>query len=454
MKQLIPLLRGILILIYPKNMESEREIKNEIPLGSDPEKNKDKSRKCCHFRLMGVVISCVILSSIFGTFAGFLSYKMAKDRFGGENYYAGNAPAAALPDGKTKVVKEESAIIDAVKMVSPAVVSIIITEDLPKVERYYSDRFGSDLFNGTPFEFNVPQQRQNGTEKQVTGKGSGFVISNDGYIVTNKHVVSNEKAEYTVLMNDGKKYDARVVAQDPVNDIAVIKIDAKDLQTVEFGDSGSIEIGQVAIAIGNALGEYKNTVSVGVISGLDRSIVAGSEATGDLEQLKGLIQTDAAINPGNSGGPLLNSSGQVVGMNTAIATNAEGIGFAIPVKEIKKVANDVMTEGRIIRPYIGIRYMQITKDLAAKNNISYDYGALIVRGGNKEDLAVIPASPGDKAGLVENDIILEVDGVKLDENNSLTDIVAGHNVGDEITLRISHRGEESTVKVKLEERKQ
>lgn len=412
---------------------------------------KGPGKACKHkTMLFAVIISSVLISTTFGAMAGFMA-----------SNYAGKYPIlqngrndkASIPAAKSQIVKEESAVIDAVKKVNPEVVSIIITEDLPKVERYFSGPDGSDFFNGLPFEFNVPQQ-QNGTEKQVTGKGSGFVISKDGYIVTNKHVVSNEKAEYTVLMNDGKKYDAKVVAQDTVNDIAVIKIDAKDLQAAEFGDSDSIEIGQVAIAIGNALGEYKNTVSVGVVSGLDRTIVAGSEAGGDFERLNGLIQTDAAINPGNSGGPLLNSRGQVVGMNTAIASNAEGIGFAIPAKDIKKVANDVMTVGRIVRPFIGIRYMQITKDIAKKNNISYDYGALIVRGENKEDLAVIPSSPGDKAGLVENDIILEADGLKLDENNSLSDIVASHNVGDEVTLKISHRGEEKTVKVKLEERKQ
>lgn len=436
-------------------MKNEHEIKKEVLVVSDPLKRSEKPRRCCHRGMAGMVLACIVLSSIFGTFAGFLSFKMAKDRFGSGNYYANNAPAAALPEGKTKVIKEESAIIDAVKKVNPAVVSITITENLPKIEQYYANPNGNDFFNGMPFDFNIPQPQggQGGTQKQETGQGSGFVISKDGYIVTNKHVVDNDKAEYTVLMNDGKKYPAKVVASDPANDIAVIKIDAADLQTVEFGDSSAIEIGQVAIAIGNALGEYKNTVSVGVVSGLARSIVAGSQASGGAERLNNLIQTDAAINPGNSGGPLLNSSGQVIGMNTAIASGAEGIGFAIPVNDVKKVANDVMTQGRVIRPYIGIRYMQITKDLAAKNNISYDYGALIVRGDNKGDLAVIPASPGDKAGLVENDIILEADGVKLDENNSLSDIVAGHNVGDEITLKISHRGVESTVKVKLEERK-
>jgi len=265
--------------------------------------------------------------------------------------------------------------------------------------------------------------------------------------------VDDEKAEYTVLMNNQKKYEAKVLARDPFNDIAIIKIEEKDLPTVDFGDSGVLKTGQIAIAIGNALGEFQNTVSVGVVSGQNRSIVAGGGMNGASEKLTGLIQTDAAINPGNSGGPLLNSAGQVIGINVAIASQAEGIGFAIPINDAKKAINDVIEHGKIIRPYIGVRYMQVTKDLASKNKFSVDYGALIVRGETAEDLAVIPGSPADKAGLVENDIILEVAGIKLDENSSLSRIVQEHGIGDEISLKVLHRGEEKMAKVKLEEAK-
>jgi len=434
-------------------MENGSEIKKETIISAAAPNKEGGKKKCCHHGKAGLIVACIMLSVIFGSVSGFLSFKAAKDYYG-QGIYTGvkNNLSQSVPDEKIKVVKEESAIIDAVKKVNPAVVSIIITQDLPKIEQYYSNPNSNDFFN-IPFGL-TPQSQGGGTQKQETGKGSGFVVSSDGYIVTNKHVVNDQNAEYTVLMNDGNKYSAKVVALDPSNDIAVIKIDAKNIPTVEFGDSSAIEVGQVAIAIGNALGEYKNTVSVGVVSGLGRSIVAGGQISQGEERLNNLIQTDAAINPGNSGGPLLNSSGQVIGMNTAIAGDAQGIGFSILGNDIKKVVNDVMTQGRIIRPYIGIRYMQLTKDIAAKNGISYVYGALIIRGDNPGDLAVIPSSPGDKAGLVENDIILEVDGVKLDESHSLADIVASHKVGDELTLKISHKGAESIVKLKLEERKQ
>lgn len=437
-----------------EKVPEKKEIEQDLQVFLKADSGAVKKKRYSYQGSVFFVVLCVAASAVFGALGGLLAYKISQDYSAASGGGALVENAALIPNEKTKIVKEESSIIDAVKKVNPAVVSIIITENLPKVEQYYLNP--NDFFYGFPFDFgipHVPQQGQSGTEKQVTGQGSGFVISKDGYIVTNKHVVANEKAEYTVLMNDGKKYKAEVVARDPASDIAIIKINASGLAVVEFGDSNAIEVGQIAIAIGNALGEYKNTVSAGVVSGLKRSIIAGGSGGVMTERLNNLIQTDAAINPGNSGGPLLNSSGQVVGMNTAIATGAEGIGFAIPVNDVKKVANDVITTGRIVRPFIGVRYMQINEELKKKNGLSYDYGALIIRGRNDEDIAIIPASPADKVGLMENDIILEADGIKLDDNHSLSDIVAGHNVGDEINLKISHKGNEKSVKVKLEERK-
>ncbi|MFZ2970701.1 MAG: trypsin-like peptidase domain-containing protein [Minisyncoccia bacterium] len=417
---------------------------------------KNAAKTCKHKGMFAaIVVASIFVSAIFGAIAGFMASNYANKYSLLENNRAlqtGRNDKVAIPFAKSLAIKEESAVIDAVKKVDPAVVSVIVTKVLPKIERFYSDDSGSDFF-GMPFNLQLSQERQNGTEKKEIGGGTGFIVSSDGVIVTNKHVVDDEKAEYTVLMNNQKKYEAKVLARDPFNDIAVIKIEEKDLPTVDFGDSSALQTGQIAIAIGNALGEFQNTVSAGVVSGLGRSIVAGGGISGAPEKLSGLIQTDAAINPGNSGGPLLNSSGQVIGINVAIATQAEGIGFAIPINDAKKAINDVIEHGRIIRPYMGIRYMQVTKDLANKNKISVDYGALIVRGETAEDLAVIPGSPADKAGLVENDIILEADGIKLDENSSLSQIVQDHSVGDEISLKILHRGEEKTIKVKLEEAK-
>jgi len=408
--------------------------------------------------IIPTIIITIFFSLIFGTLAGFGGagiYNTYSNSSSNIDSLYRQSDKSVIPDEKIKVVQEESEIIEAVKKVNPTVVSIIVTKDLPKIERYYINPFGSDSFGDSfvPFNFMIPQERQNGTEKKEIGGGTGFIVSSDGIIVTNKHVVEDEKAEYTVLMNNEKKYEAKVLARDPSNDIAILKIEEKDLPIVELGDSDILQVGQVAIAIGNALGEFRNTVSVGVVSGLKRSIVAGGGISGTTEQLFGIIQTDAAINPGNSGGPLLNSSGQVVGVNVAIVQNAQGIGFAIPINDVTKIINDVKDHGRIIRPYLGIRYMTVTKELAEKNKLSVDYGALIVRGDNEEDLAIIPGSPADKAGLVENDIVLEIDRVKIDEKNPLVSIIQKRSVGDEITMKVLHKGEEKTVKAILEEQK-
>jgi S1-C subfamily serine protease len=239
---------------------------------------------------------------------------------------------------KQSIFSQDSFVIDTVKKTNPAVVSIIISQEVPKYETYIdpnmqSNPFG-DLFPGFPgFDFNIPQYRQNGTEKKEIGGGSGFFVSSDGLIVTNKHVVDQKNAEYTVFTNDGKKHTAKVVARDPVLDIALIKIEGSGFTSLSLGDSDALQVGQSVIAIGNALGEYRNTVSVGVVSGLSRSIVAGDNS-GKSENLDHVIQTDAAINPGNSGGPLLNLRGEVIGVNVAVAQGSQSIGFALPINSI------------------------------------------------------------------------------------------------------------------------
>ena len=344
----------------------------------------------------------------------------------------------------------EETIIRAVKKASPAVVSVVISKYVPVVEEYYVNPFNNVPKEFQPFfNFQIPQYKQKGFKKQEVGGGSGFIISSDGLVVTNKHVVLDKDASYTVLMNNGKKYDAKVLARDPLLDVAILKIKANNLPTLRLGDSDKIMIGQTAIAIGNALGEFRNTVSVGVVSGLSRTITAsGSE--GFSETIQGVIQTDAAINKGNSGGPLLNSRGEVIGINTAMAQGAQNIGFAIPINQVKKDINSILKRGKIVVPYIGIRYVIINEMVKEEYNLPVDYGALII--GKGDEMGVVPYSPAAKAGLQEGDIILEMNGTKIDEDHSIAYMVRRLNVGDKITLKIMRNGKILTKELVLGER--
>ncbi len=357
---------------------------------------------------------------------------------------------------KQSIFSQDAFVIKAVKKTNPAVVSIIISQNVPKYEtcvdpNQQQNPFGN-LFPGFDFYFPQYQLCQNGTEKKDIGGGSGFFVSSDGLIVTNKHVVDQKTAEYTVFTNDGKKHTAKVVARDPVLDIALIKVEltaGKSFPYLSLGNSDSLEVGQSVIAIGNALGEYRNTVSVGVVSGLARSITAG-DSHGNVEALDHVIQTDAAINPGNSGGPLLNLQGEVIGVNVAVAQGSQNIGFALPINSVKSSIQSVKQTGKIIRPYLGVRYIAINTEMKEKNNLTVDYGVLVKAGKTASELAVIPGSPADKAGIVENDIILEIDGVKLDDQTNLASIIRGKTIGQAINLKILHRGVEKTIQVTLE----
>ncbi|HUC88757.1 MAG TPA: trypsin-like peptidase domain-containing protein [Candidatus Paceibacterota bacterium] len=360
-----------------------------------------------------------------------------------------NNEFAGLPQTAT----EQDTVVGAVKKAKPAVVSIIVSKEVPKYDVSYQQNGAdpNDPFGGLfPGFFQTPIYTPNGTEKQEIGSGSGFIISSDGLIVTNNHVVADTGAIYEVLLNNGKKYTAKVLARDSVLDVALVKISATNLPYLDLADSDSLNVGQTVIAIGNALGEFTNTVSVGVVSGLSRSITAGDEF-GQSERLGKVIQTDAAINPGNSGGPLLNLSGQVVGINVAVVQGSSNVGFSLPINSVKNVISSVEKTGKIIRPYLGIRYINVDADLKAKNNLAVDYGILVQRGQAATDLAVIPGSPADKAGIIENDIILEIDGQKIDQNNDFAAIIRNKKVGDVITLKVLSKGVEKTVALKLEQ---
>lgn len=327
------------------------------------------------------------------------------------------------------VIDYEEAVVRAVETASPSVVSIVISKDVPVIEQCPYDPFGGlppeyrqffgDGFGG----FTTPCER--GTERREVGGGSGFLVSTDGLIVTNKHVVSDTSADYTVFTSNGTKYQAEVVARDPLQDLAVLKIAGGTFTPARLGDSDALKLGQTAIAIGNSLGEFRNTVSVGVISGLARNITASGQGV-ETALIQGVIQTDAAINPGNSGGPLLNLKGEVVGINVAVASGAENIGFAIPVNRAKRAIESVKTTGTIEAPYLGVRYAMTAE------------GALVR--GTEEGPGVIPNSPAAVAGIRADDVIAAMNGEKLDEENPLGAVIQKYGVGDTVTLTV-RRGE-------------
>ena len=391
-----------------------------------------------------------LLSSVSGAFFGFFSGKLGDWIWKKTPFYrsVGSDPEII----KEQIIQEDSAVISVVEKSAPAVVSIVISKDVPRMQGLFSDPFGEEFFNYFFGQRGRADENGQGSEKRTIGGGSGFIVSSDGMIVTNKHVVEDSTAEYTVVLNDGKEYPAKILAKDPLKDIAIIKIEDRDLPTLEIGSSEHLKIGQTVIAIGNSLGEFSNTVSRGIVSGLGRNITAGS-GFGQAEKLNDIIQTDAAINSGNSGGPLLDISGKVVGVNVAVAQGAENIGFALPSNQVRKVVEQVKTTGKITVPYLGVRYIPISKEIQKENNLPYAYGVLVLRGEKMTDLAVIPGSPADKAGITENDIILEMDGKKIDEKNTLAEAIARHDVGEEAEIKLWHRGEEKTVKIRLEERK-
>lgn len=410
--------------------------------------------------LIIIALISLIIGALAGTISGFYASSLLTNTDGSFLYpllqqkilhqFQDNT-TDTTKDLLTSILNEERTVTQVVERVNPSVVSIVVTK---YVTQYYGLQ-GSpfdDFFNSPFFEFygpNVPAPEQE-KQKQEVGGGTGFVISSKkGLILTNKHVVSDEEAEYTVVTNDGEKYEAEVLARDPFNDIAVLKIVTDNLPAIQLGDSDQLKIGETVIAIGNALGEYRNTVTKGVISGISRRVVAGG--AGYSEVLEDVIQTDAAINFGNSGGPLINLQGEVIGINTAISRQGQLIGFAIPSNQAKQVVESVEKYGRIVRPFLGIRYVIINQEMAKANKLPLDYGALIVRGQARIELAVIPGSPANKAGLVESDIILEMNDQKITEKNSLAKEIRKYQPGDEVELKIYHQGEEKIIKVILEE---
>lgn len=356
-------------------------------------------------------------------------------------YFGGLAGAnsKAVQNGSTsqskQVISNESQLISQIaKDVGQSVVSVNVT-----AQTQQTNFFG----------FSAPTEQQ--------GAGTGIIISDDGYVLTNRHVVPAGTSTVTVTLSDGTELkDVKVVGRTNDSDsldIAFLKIgdkQGKTLKAAKIGDSGKVQVGDKVVAIGNALGQFQNTVTSGIISGFGRSVQAGdSSGQGSTETLQNLFQTDAAINEGNSGGPMVNVNGEVIGINTAIAGgDAQNIGFAIPINDAKGVIKSVLSKGKLERPYLGVRYVTLTDDYAYQYNLDVKRGAYIAPSGRQQ--SIVPDSPAAKAGLKEKDIITKVAGTAIDETHSLTSLVGQHGVGDSIDLTIIRDGKEQTLKVKLE----
>lgn len=330
------------------------------------------------------------------------------------------------------VLSESQLISDIAKKVGPSVVSIDVTSQARQ-----TDFFG----------------RSRAFEQQSAG--TGIIISESGYVVTNRHVIGSGSTNVSVTLSDGTKLDdveivGRTADSDTL-DIAFLKIKdtkGKKLTAATLGDSGKVQVGDKVIAIGNALGQFQNTVTSGIISGYGRSVEAGGADGEGVETLQNLFQTDTAINEGNSGGPLVNINGEVIGINTAIAAGgAENIGFAIPVNDIQGLVKSVLNKGKLERPYIGVRYINLTDDYAYQYNLNIKRGAYLAP---SDQAAVLSGSPAEKAGLKEKDIITKVDGTSVDERNSLVSLISRKAVGDEVTLTVVRDGKEMSIKLKLE----
>jgi serine protease Do len=339
---------------------------------------------------------------------------------------------------------EEDQIVKTIKKVLPAVVSITISKYLTVFENpFRPSPFGFEEF------FAVPK----GKKKVKVGGGSGFIVDKSGIILTNRHVVIDPQAEYVVVLNNKKKCQVKVLARDQINDIAIIKIEGKNLPVLELGNSSKLELGQTTIAIGNTLGNFENTVSTGVVSGLSRKIKAVDVVEQKTQSLKGLVQTDAAINPGNSGGPLVNIQGRVIGINAAMVFGAENVGFAIPVNAAKKDLADLKKYGKIRQPFLGLRYIPISEKLKKEFNLPVNYGALVVSEDIPEGKAVVPGGPAEKAGIKETDIILEIQNKRITIKNPLQDILQEFKVGDEIKLKVLRKNGEALFKAILTDKK-
>lgn len=367
-------------------------------------------------------LSTIVIIIVIGVLAGIGSFQLAAH---GKLPINTKLPSLSLPNSNNTstntrtVVQEENAIIDVVEKTSSSVVAIGATQR---------------VFN--PFDpFSAPRP-------QSATIGTGFVVSDKGIIVTNKHVVEDTTIHYTVVTKDQKKYEIKKIYKDPILDLAIVQIDENTgLKALELGDSTNLKVGQTVIAIGNALGRFTNTVTTGVVSGVGRRVVAGDQFGNNSESLDDLIQTDAAINPGNSGGPLLNSVGQVIGVNVATTEGAQNIGFAVPISAVKKIVDEFVQKGSVSRPFLGVSYRFISKDVAILNEVPQ--GAYVQQ--------ILRGSSAEKAGIQQGDIITKIDNQSVTDENKITQVISNKKIGDKISIIVWNDGKERNLTATLQD---
>ncbi len=356
-----------------------------------------------------------------------------------------------IKDGLAELRDEEAATIGVVQALSPAVVSVGIFKERRTISNQTGPFFFDEFFFGEPFGLSPDGSAEAiPREKVQVGGGTGFVIAADGMILTNRHVVEDEDAEYRVTLANDREFVAQVLARDPIHDIAVIQIEANDLPFAQLGDSDGITIGQTVIAIGNALSEFDNTVTRGIISGINRRVVAGN-GRGSNEVIEEAIQTDAAINPGNSGGPLISLDGVVIGVNTAVSRQGQSVGFATPINVAKRAIDSVQKFGRIVRPWLGVRYSLLDQITANALGLSVHEGAYIVPAEGPNTPGVIPGSPAALAGVQEGDVIVRINDKLITQDNPLAKVIAEFAPEDQVTLGILRDAQELDLSVILGE---
>lgn len=400
-------------IVDEQNTEAVKETTSETPSEASVVQIKTNSTTTSPSSKAAIVISIIALL-LGGTGLG----------FGLMAYQKNNTPITFLNDGTdgNSVDFAEGSIADVAEKVSKGVVSIITST---KVTNFF------------------------GQSTDSAAAGTGIIVTGDGYILTNKHVI-NGADKVTVVLDDGTTYeDVKVVATDPLNDVAFLKVkDASDLPAVNLGDSKTLHVGQQVIAIGNALGEYQNTVTSGIISGIGRSVTASDGSGYNAETLSDMIQTDAAINSGNSGGPLVNAAGEVIGINTATSSTAENMGFAIPISSVKGMLSQLTETGKAERSYLGVYSQEITPEAAKAYNLPVTSGAYLYSPSSYS--AITKGSPAEKAGLKDKDIVTAVNGVKVGTSGSLANLIGEYKPGDTVQLAVIREGNETTVNVTLE----